>query len=249
MIAVGLARRVRGALILGIFLATLFALVLGVTHRPQGAWIGLPDFSIVGAADLASALRLAFLPLLVSVVMVDFFDTLGTVTAIADEAGLHDPAGRVPALRRILAVDSISASVGGFFGVSSVTSYIESAAGVAEGARTGLHSVIVGLLFALSVFAAPIAAVVPAAATAPALIVVGFLMAQQITRIEFARLDTAVPAFVLLVMIPFTYSISHGIGLGFLTYIAIKLLAGRAREVHPIMYGVGAAFGAYFALA
>jgi adenine/guanine/hypoxanthine permease len=151
-----------------------------------------------------------------------------------------------PRLRRILAIDGLSAAVGGFFGASSVTSYIESAAGVAEGSRTGLHSVVVAACFALAVFAAPVAAIVPAAATAPALIMVGFLMTQQITRIDFGALETAIPAFVLLLTIPFTWSISHGIGYGFVTYVVIQVLTGRWRAVHPVMYGTTAAFAAYF---
>jgi AGZA family xanthine/uracil permease-like MFS transporter len=165
----------------------------------------------VGAADVRGALSLALLPLLISIVMVHFFDTIGTVTAVAEAAHLQEAEGRVPRLRRILGLDAVSAAVGGYFGSSSVTSYIESAAGVAEGARTGLHSVVVAVCFALAVFAAPVAAIVPAAATAPALILVGFLMAQQITRIDFGTLETAIPAFVLLVTIPFTWSISHGV--------------------------------------
>jgi AGZA family xanthine/uracil permease-like MFS transporter len=165
----------------------------------------------VGAADVRGAMSVALLPLLISIVMVDFFDTIGTVTAVAEAAHLQEAEGRVPRLRRILGLDAVSAAVGGYFGSSSVTSYIESAAGVAEGARTGLHSVVVAVCFALAVFAAPVAAIVPAAATAPALSLVGFLMAQQITRIDFGTLETAIPAFVLLVTIPFTWSISHGV--------------------------------------
>jgi AGZA family xanthine/uracil permease-like MFS transporter len=127
-----------------------------------------------------------------------------------------------------------------------VTSYIESAAGVAEGARTGLHSVVVGLLFAAAMFVAPLALIVPAAATAPALIVVGFLMCAQVTRIDFRTPSTGIPAFVLLVTIPFTYSISHGIGYGFITYVVVQLLAGRVRELHPLMIGAAVMFAAYF---
>jgi AGZA family xanthine/uracil permease-like MFS transporter len=178
--------------------------------------------------------------------MVDFFDTLGTVTAIAETGALHDRDGRVPRLRAILAVDSISAAIGGAFGVSSVTSYVESAAGVAEGARTGLHNVVVAALFAACVFAAPVIAIVPPAATAPALIVVGFLMCQQIVRIDFTALDTAIPAFLIVLLTPLSFSISHGIGYGFIAYVAIKLLGGRGRDVAPMMYGAAALFAVYF---
>ena len=162
------------------------------------------------------ALRLSALPLILSLVMVDFFDTIGTVTAIGEAAQLNDAQGRFPRLRAVLAIDAISASIGGAFGASSVTSYIESAAGVSEGARTGLHTTIVGLLFLVAMFAAPLVAIVPASATAPALITVGFLMTQQVTRIDFHHFDTALPAFLTLLLIPLTWSIAHGIGYGFL---------------------------------
>ncbi len=248
VIGAALARGLRGALVLGILLVSGLALALGITALPSGAWLGLPTFEIVGQADVRGALRLSLVPLLLSLVMVDFFDTLGTVSAVAETAELRDAQGRIPRLRRILALDAASASLGGLFGTSSVTSYVESAAGVAEGARTGLHSVVVGLLFLLAMFAAPAAAIVPAAATAPALIVVGFLMCQQITRIDFGKVDTALPAFVLLAAIPFTYSIAHGIGYGFLAFTAINVLTGRGREVHPLMYGVAGAFLGYLVM-
>jgi AGZA family xanthine/uracil permease-like MFS transporter len=245
VIGIGLVLGVRGAIVIGILVATGVALLLGIARLPEGAWLGIPSFETVGQADVAGALRLSLVPLLLSLVLVDFFDTLGSASAVAEEAGLQDKQGNIPGLRRILAVDAVSASIGGFFGASSATSYVESAAGVAEGARTGLHSVVVGLLFALAMFAAPVAGIVPAAATAPALIVVGFLMCQQVTRIDFRKVETALPAFVLLVAIPFTYSISHGIGYGFITFVAIHLLSGRWRAVHPLMYAAAAAFLAF----
>ena len=191
-------------------------------------------------------MQLKFVPLLLAVMMVDFFDTLGTATAIAEEAGLIDERGRIPGIRRILVIDSISASIGGVLGASSVTSYIESAAGVAEGARTGLHTVFVGVFFLIAITAAPFAGVVPAAATSPALILVGFLMISQMARINFDDLATAIPAFVILLTIPLTYSIAHGIGYGFVAFVATKILTLRPRGVHPLMYAAAAAFLAYF---
>lgn len=244
-----LYRRTTGAIIVGIVAATIASLAVGVARVPQGAWLRLPQFDTLFQADVAGALAPAFLPLVMAMVMVDFFDTIGTVTAIGDEAGLGGAGGRLPRLTAILGIDAISASIGGLCGASSVTSYIESAAGVAEGARTGLHSVFVGLFFALAAFAAPLAAIVPAAATAPALIIVGFLMAQQIVKIDFSSLDTAIPAFLIFLLIPLTYSISHGIGIGFIAFVGIKLLEGRFRDVHPLMYATAAAFVAYFAIA
>ena len=143
-------------------------------------------------------------------------------------------------------IDSISASIGGLFGASSVTSYIESAAGVAEGARTGLHSVFVGLFFLASIVAAPLLGVVPPAATAPALILVGFLMISQMAKVNFDDYSTAIPAFITLITIPLTYSIAHGIGYGFITFVVIKALSGKPRDAHPLMYLTAAAFAAYF---
>ena len=243
-----LARRVRGALLIGIAFSTVLALVLGIAHLPQGAWLALPRFETFGKADLRAAFAPQLLPVLFSILLVDFFDTIGTSTAIAEEAGLIDEQGRIPGLGRLLVVDSLAASIGGLFGASSVTSYIESAAGVAEGARTGLHSLVVAALFAAAAFAAPLAGIVPAAATAPALIAVGFLMCKQLTRVDFAAVETALPAFVVAVGIPFTYSISHGIGYGFITYTVVQLLSGRARSLRPLMIGASIAFGVFLVL-
>lgn len=246
IIAVMLSKKVPGAIVIGIAGAGLAALLLGISRWPAGAWLRMPQFDTVFQADLRGALDLRFVPLLLAIVMVDFFDTIGTVTAIAETGDLHDREGRIPRLRSILAVDSASAVIGGAFGVSSVTSYIESAAGVAEGARTGLHNVVVAVLFAACMFAAPLVAIVPAAATAPALIVVGFLMCQQITRIDFDARETAIPAFLILLMTPLTFSISDGIGYGFIAYVAIKLLSGRWGDVKPMMYATAALFIGYF---
>ena len=249
VIAVLLARRVPGAIVIGIAAATGAGLLLGVSQPPAGAWLRLPRFDTIFQADVRSALDVRLLPVLLSLVMVDFFDTLGTVTAVAETGALHDREGRIPRLRSILAIDSVSAVIGGTFGVSSVTSFVESAAGVAEGARTGLHNVVVAALFAACIFAAPLVSVVPAAASAAALIVVGFLMSQQIVRIDFDVVDTALPGFLILILTPLTFSISHGIGYGFVAFVAIKLLRGRPRDVQPMMYAAAALFVAYFWLA
>jgi AGZA family xanthine/uracil permease-like MFS transporter len=240
------ARRVSGAIVGGILLATAIALVAGVAPVPEGPLLRMPRFDTILAADVAGALTLAAVPLLLSLVMVDFFDTIGTLTAIADRGGLAAPGGAIPRLNRLLAIDAISASIGGALGASSTTSYVESAAGVAEGARTGLHSVFVGLLFFVAMFGAPLMAVVPPAATAPALIVVGFLLCEQIARIDFTAIDTALPAFLIFALIPLTYSISHGIGYGFIAHVAIRLVSGRGRELHPLMVATALAFALFF---
>jgi AGZA family xanthine/uracil permease-like MFS transporter len=243
--AVLVANRVKGALVIGILATTAIAFAYGLTHLPTE--FRAPTFA--GAAfhaDVLSAMKLKYVPLLFAVIMVDFFDTLGTATAVAEEAGLVDERGRIPGIRRILIIDSISASIGGLLGASSVTSYIESAAGVAEGARTGLHSVFVGIFFLLAIFLAPLAGVIPAAATAPALILVGFLMISQMARINFQDPQSAIPAFLILLTIPLTYSIAHGIGYGFIAYVVIKLISGRPKDAHALLYITAAAFAAYF---
>jgi adenine/guanine/hypoxanthine permease len=249
LIAVLLARRQPGALLIGILVTTAAAIATGHASLPSGAWWAWPRVTTAGAADLSAALRWSAVPLVMSLMLVDFFDTIGTATAIAEEAGLSGPDGAIPRLKALLAVDAVSASIGGWLGASSVTSYIESAAGVADGARTGLHSVAVGALFLGAAFFTPVASMVPVAATAPALIAVGFLMCSALARIDFAELGTAIPAFIVVLLIPLTYSIAHGIGFGAVAYVAIALIRGRFRDVHPVMYGVAAAFIAYFVLA
>jgi adenine/guanine/hypoxanthine permease len=239
-----IARRVVGALIIGILVTTIVGYFFGVTHWQTS--FPRPSFAAMFQADIRAALQWKLMPLLFAVIMVDFFDTIGTASAVANAAHLTDDRGRIPGVRRILTIDSLSAAIGGLLGASSVTSYIESASGVAEGARTGLHTVIVGVLFLFSIVAAPIAGIVPAAATAPALILVGFLMMTQVTKIDFADLEMSIPAFVTLLTIPLTYSIAHGIGYGFIAYVVIKLASLRPRDVHPLMYAVTAAFVVYF---
>jgi AGZA family xanthine/uracil permease-like MFS transporter len=242
--AVLMVRRVHGAILLGIVASTAIAFVLKVAQLPGK--LEAPSFANAFQADLGGALHWKLAPLLLAFMMVDFFDTIGTTTAIADQAGLVDERGHIPGLRAILTVDSLGAVIGGFFGASSVTAYIESAAGIAEGARTGLHTVFVGLLFLAAILLAPVAGMVPAAATAPALLLVGFFMVAEIAKIDYARLETAIPAFITLVTLPVTWSISHGVGYGIISYVVINALTGKARQVSPLMYAIGAAFLAYF---
>lgn len=243
--AICFARKVRGSLIIGIVAGTLAAWGFGLL-KPIASF-HLPRFETVGHADVVGALRWEYLPLLLSILMVDFFDTLGTATAIAEEAELMDEAGRIPKLRQLLIADSLSASIGGMLGVSSVTSYIESASGVAEGARTGLHSVFVGLFFLLAVFAAPFLTLIPAEATASALILVGFLMVTHMAKVNLEDLATAVPAFLIFVTVPLTYSIAHGIGIGFAAYVLIQVASGHWRRVHPLMYVCAASLAVFLA--
>jgi len=242
-----LARGRAGAMLAAIGVATLLAGQTG--HMAwTGKIVSVPTFGTLLQANVRSALTLTLVPFLFSLILVDFFDTVGTVTAIGEAAGLVGPDGMVPRIRRVLAIDAIAAIIGGAAGASSATAYVESAAGVAEGARTGLHSVVVGVLFLASMALAPLAAAVPAVATAPALILTGLTMVLEVGRIDVSKLDTALPAFLTIVMVPLTYSISHGIGAGFIAYVAIKFASGQWREVHPLMAASAATFAAFFAI-
>ena len=179
----------------------------------------------------------AALLLVFTLLLADFFDTMGTMTAIGAEAGLLDEEGIPPNAERILVVDSVAAAAGGLAGVSSNTSYIESASGVGEGARTGLASVVTGLLFLVTILFAPLVAVIPSEAAVPALVLVGFLMMQQVKDISWDDVEIALPAFLTIVLMPFTYSITVGIGAGFIAYALIKVVKGKAGERAPAAVG------------
>jgi len=257
------ARGVRAALLLGIIGTTIIA---GVLHAIVGgynpstapgtamlpsAWIQAPDFSNalsgLNFASFAIIGPVATILAVFTIMLSDFFDTMGTVIGIGGQAGWLDAKGRLPGVKKILVVDSIGAAFGGLMGASSNTTYIESAAGVSSGARTGLASVVTGILFLLAMFLAPVVAVIPPEATAPALILVGFLMAGIATKIDFSSLEEGLPALLTVVVMPFTYSITNGVGAGFVTYAFIKAVRGKGREVHWLMWVVVAAFLLYFA--
>jgi AGZA family xanthine/uracil permease-like MFS transporter len=178
----------------------------------------------------------------------DFFDTMGTVVGIGAEAGWLDQNGRLPRLKRVLVVDSLAAVAGGLASASSATTYIESAAGVGVGGRTGLTSVVVAVCFLLALFFAPLAAIVPPEATAAALVVVGYLMCTIVREIPFGDVEEGLPALLTMTLMPFSYSITNGIGAGFIAYTFIRVVRGKADEVHPMMYAAALAFVLYFAL-
>ena len=214
--------------------------------------IGKPDFGLLGDFNLFGAWENAGVVVaalfVFTLLLADFFDTLGTMTAIGSEAGLLDEEGNPPHMERILVVDSIAAAAGGAAAVSSNTSYIESASGVAEGARTGLASVVTGILFLLATFFAPLVAIVPSEAAVPALVLVGFLMMQQVKGIDWDDLEIAIPAFLTIVLMPFTYSISAGIGAGFISWVFLKIVRGKVGEVQPLMWIVSVLFVLYFGI-
>jgi AGZA family xanthine/uracil permease-like MFS transporter len=182
-----------------------------------------------------------------TIMLSDFFDTMGTVTGVAAEAGLAEDDGTVPGVGRVLLVDSLAAAVGGAAGVSSNTTYIESAAGVGDGGRTGLTAVVVGLLFLVAIFLAPIVQILPLVATAPALVLVGYLMFTQIGEIDVRDIYVGLPALLIMILMPLTFTITIGIGAGLVVWVFLKLVGRQAREVHPLMWIVFLAFLVYFA--
>ncbi|MFQ6132149.1 MAG: NCS2 family permease [Armatimonadota bacterium] len=245
--AVLLVGRVRGAILIGIVATTIIALAAGKAQLPA-SYVQVPDLSLFGGLDIAGALQVGLVGTIFAFLITDFFDTMGTVIAVGGEGGFLSAEGRLPRLRRVLLVDSLAAVWGGLCGASSATTYVESAAGVAAGGRTGLTSVVVGGLFVLSAFFAPLAEIVPAYATAPALIVVGLLMMAVVREVDFKVVEDALPAFIVMIVIPLTMSISHGIGYGFIAYTVIRVLTGRWREVHPLLYTISVMFAAAFAI-
>ena len=238
-------RRVRGALLAGIALTTIGAMLFRLEPYPQHI-LAAPSFATVGQLSLQGVLTPTAIALVFAFMMSDFFDTMGTVIAIGEQAGYLGPDGTLPRLNRVLLVDALAAVWGGFCCASSSTTYIESAAGVGEGGRTGLTSIVVGLLFIASMFLAPLVQAVPAEATAAALVLVGFMMMTVVKDINFADAVSAIPAFLVMLLIPLTMSIARGIGIGFIAYVILHAFSGRAREVSPVLWGLAALFALTF---
>jgi len=272
-----MALGVKGDILWGILVATGAALLLGVTALPKGI-VANPDFStffapfqqVNGSMAITQVFTPALLFAIFAVMLSDFFDTMGTVISVGEQAGFTDAEGNVPGVRNILLVDSAAAATGGLFGASSITTYIESAAGVAEGGRTGLTAIVVGALFAIAAFFSPVVQMIGGGfaiinterfgsfvaagfqvpdgtyfafpITAGALIIVGFLMMKTVREIDWMNLEDAFPAFLTIVGIPLTYNISWGIGLGFISYVVIKLFHKKAAEIHPLMWVASLAF-------
>ena len=259
------ARRIRGGILAGILLTGIVGMIFGIVPPPKEIVDFKFDTSTIGGGVLAvpEVFRISLLPVIFALFMTDFFDTMGTMFAVAEEAELIDEEGEVPQAKRILLVDGLAAVLGGAMGASSVTSYIESGSGVAEGGRTGLTSVVVGLLFLVALPFSPLISVfggsipIPdptggsqslfvSPVTAPALIIVGFLMMNEVRHIPWESLDEAIPAFLTILTLPLTFNISYGIGFGFISYVLIKLSRGRVSEVHPLLYITAALFALAF---
>ena len=245
--AVLMARGIKGSIIIGILFTTVLGMICGVTRAPMG--IGdLMSFSIpsmgatLGQMDLKGAWEYGIVAIIFSFTIVDLFDTMGTLIGVASKAGMVDKNGDIKNLDKAFTVDSIGTMVGAFFGTPTVTSYIESAAGVAEGGRTGLTAITVAACFVLSLFFAPLIGLVPGFATAPSLILVGTLMMGGVTNIDFKDFSEALPAFLTIIMMPLTSSIATGFAFGFISYVVIRIFTGRIREINAVMWIITVAF-------
>ncbi len=272
--AVLVVRRTRGAILLGIVVTTVLAIAVEALFdigpsfiapgksNPTG-WalnvpafpsqvFDLPDLSLLGDFSLFGGFAqvgvVAAVLLVFTLMLADFFDTMGTVVGVAQEADLLDEDGRLPGADAVLLVDSLAAVAGGAASASSATTYIESAAGVGDGARTGLASVVTGVLFLGALLITPLVSIVPFEAASPALVIVGFLLLTQIRNIDFSDYAIAIPAFLTIVLMPFTYSITNGIGAGFVSYALLKSSQGKARDVSPLLWVIAVLFLVYFAI-
>jgi AGZA family xanthine/uracil permease-like MFS transporter len=230
---------VKGAILIGILVTTVVGFMTGLAPAPE-AIVGVPASMapIAFKLDIMAALTASLAAPIFTFMFVDLFDSLGTMLAVSHEAGRVKEDGTIPGIGRMLGADAIATVFGALMGTSTTTTYIESASGVAEGGRTGLTAVVTGVLFLLALFFGPLIGSVPAFATAPALVVVGIFMVRGIHRIDFTHFDEAVPAFLTIILMPLTYSISNGLVFGFLSYVVIKLLMGRAKDLNPVLVGV-----------
>ncbi|HTJ66248.1 MAG TPA: NCS2 family permease [Actinospica sp.] len=259
-----LVRRVPGAILLSIVGCTVVAVIVNrAAHLTQADWgliqpklphhlFASPDFHLLGRFSLfggfVHAGVVTAVVFIFTLILSDFFDAMGTIVGVTAEAGLLTEAGEVPGINRVLFIDGLAAAAGGAGSCSSNTTFVESAAGVGEGARTGLASLVTGALLLLTTFMTPLTGIVPQQAAAPALVVVGFLMLTQIKEIPWDDWSIAVPGYLAIALMPFTYSITDGIGAAVISFVAIRLVLGRVREIHPLMIVVALLFVAYFAL-
>ncbi len=245
------ALKIRGALIISIAVTAIIALVFGVTQVPQNVTLA-PSFSTLGLGlqdPFQVFVRLNVIVAILTVfaiMLADFFDTMGTVTGVAAQAGLAREDGSVPGVQRVLIVDSVAAIAGGAGGVSSNTTYIESAAGVAEGGRTGFAAVVTGVLFLIAILLAPLTQLIPIFVTAPALVLVGYLMFTLVGDIPFDDLEEGLPALLTMILMPLTFNITVGIGAGFIAWVFLKVVRGKWAQVHWLMWLVAIAFLVYF---
>ncbi|WP_073997333.1 NCS2 family permease [Anaerococcus urinomassiliensis] len=239
------ARGVKGALLWGILASTIVGLITGVTHFPEGNTImSLPPTikPIAFQLDFSNIFSFEMFSVLFSFLFVDIFDTLGTLTGVATKAKMLDKDGNLPDGSKALLADAVGTTLGALLGTSTITTFVESSAGVAEGGRTGLTALSTAVCFAIAAFFFPLFSIIPAQATAAALVVVGLFMLSTVVEINFSDITEAFPAFMTILMMPATYSIAEGISFGMISYAGIKLLTGRGKEVSPLVYGLAVIF-------
>lgn len=237
------ARKVKGSMLIGIITSTIVGIGLGLVQVPAGfSPVAIPDFTrnAFFALDIPGAIGMGLVTIVFTFTFVELFDTMGTLVGTTSKAGLMDKDGKIPGIGKAMLVDATGVSLGAVLGTSTITAFVESAAGVAAGGRTGLTAVVCGVLFLLSLFFAPIVSLIPNAATAPALIIVGCLMMEGVRHIDFSDFTEAMPAFLTIIMMPFTYSIANGISFGLVMYPLLKLITGRRQDVHWIVYVLAA---------
>jgi len=239
-----MALNVKGALLIGIFASTILGIPLGVTHLPEGNLISAPPSiaPIAFSFDFHEVFSIKMLVVLFTFLFVDMFDTVGTLVGVASKANMLDEKGRLPRVKQALFADAIGTTVGAALGTSTVTTYVESASGVAEGGRTGLTSLTTAGMFFLALFLAPLFMMVPAAATAPVLILIGSFMLSPIVKVDFSDATESIPVFLTIIMMPLTYSIAEGIVFGMLSYVILKVLTGKHKEVSLVSYVIALFF-------
>ncbi|NEW78482.1 MAG: NCS2 family permease [Gelidibacter sp.] len=245
IIGVLFAKKVKGAILIGILTSTIIGIFVGITVIPENfSLVSLPPSiePIFFKFDFSQVFTLDMLIVLFTFLFVDMFDTVGTLVGVSSKADMLDKDGNVPRVKQALFADAIGTTVGAILGTSTVTTYVESAAGVAEGGKTGMTALTVAGMFVLALFFAPIFMIIPAAATAPALIIVGLFMISPIMKIDLDDFTEAIPAFFTIIMMPLTYSIAEGIVFGMLSFVILKLLTGRYKEIKPIMYIIAILF-------
>ena len=257
--AILLAKDVKGSILWGILITWVLGIICQLTHlyvpnADLGYYSLLPDFSngisVPSMAptfmkmDFSIVFSLDFVVIMFAFLFVDMFDTLGTLIGVASKADMLDKDGKLPKIKGALLSDAVGTTVGAMCGTSTVTTFVESASGVAEGGRTGLTSMVAGILFALSLLLSPIFLAIPSFATAPALIVVGYLMLTSVTKIDFSDMTEAIPCFIAIIAMPFMYSISEGISMGVISYVVINLITGKAKEkkISALMYVLAVLF-------
>ena len=230
------ARRIKGALLIGVVVSTGLALALGKVHMPEAWSVSFNIQAVAFKLDILGALKWSLFGSIFSLMFMDMFDSVGTLVACCHQADLMDDDKRIKGLDRLLGIDAAATMIGALLATTTTTSYIESAAGIEQGGRTGLTSIVTGLFFLLALLFIPIIGIVPAYATAPALIMVGLFMMKEVRRIDFNRMEDAFPAFIIIVMIALSYSISTGLAFGFVSYVIIKTILGRAGQVKLAMW-------------